>query len=193
MYLIQTVGDQTLLIRLREGDRDAFAKIYDVYFAPLYQHAYNRLRDTEAAKDVVQELFTVLWEKRELLDLKTNLSNYLFTSVRNRVLNALAHQQVVSEYMLSFSNNLDMAYASTDHRVRERQLMDVIEAEIKQLPPKMREVFELSRKDHLTYKRIAEQLNITEQSVRSHVKNALRILKVRLGVFICLYYILTNL
>lgn len=178
-----------MLTRLRESDKQAFAKVYEIYFAPLYQHAYNRLRDTEAAKDVVQELFAVLWEKREQLDLKTNLSHYLFTSVRNRVLNAIARQGVANEYILSLPHIVDLASASTDHRIRERQLVDLIEAEIKQLPPKMREVFELSRKEHLTYKRIAEQLDITEQSVRSHVKNALRILRMRLGVIIYLLFI----
>lgn len=168
---------------LRNGDHAAFTEIYDRFFGVLYMHALHRLRDTDEAKDIVQELFTSLWLKHETLSC-TNLSNYLYTAVRNRVLNNIAHHSVEARYMAALPSTVNTDSCLADHRLRERQLAAIIEEEINALPAKMREVFLLSRKEHLSYKEISDRLGITEQSVRSHVKNALRILKVRLGVVI---------
>jgi RNA polymerase sigma-70 factor (ECF subfamily) len=184
-------NEHELLTQIREGNRCAFSKIYDIYFTPLYCHAYNRLRDKDDAKDVVQELFTVLWLKRDTLEPNTNLSNYLYTSVRNRILNLIAHKQVESRYRLLLPTLVSVEACITDHRLRERQLAEIIEKETQALPPKMRRVFEMSRKDNMTYKEIGDQLEISEQSVRSHVKNALKILRAKLAVIIyviCIIY-----
>ncbi|PTS93303.1 RNA polymerase subunit sigma-70, partial [Pedobacter sp. HMWF019] len=72
---------------MKSGNQDAFSEIYDRYFGALYLHAFNRLRDKDEAKDLVQELFSYLWSKRSILEPKSNFSNYLYTWVRNRILN----------------------------------------------------------------------------------------------------------
>lgn len=174
--------DSELTERLHSGDDRAFAELYERFFGVLYKHALNRLRDEDQAKDVVQELFEDLWNKKASLLIQSNLSNYLYTAVRNKVLKVIAHQHVVAAYAAKQSVYLQSEEGLTDHRVRERQLAAIIEREVQSLPPKMKAVFELSRKHHYTYKEIAEQMDITEQSVRSHVKNALKILKIKFGL-----------
>ena len=174
---------------LKAGNQHAFAEIYERYFGVLYLHAFNRLGDKDEAKDLVQELFTYLWSKRNTLEPKTNFSNYLYTWVRNKVLNDIAHKTVEQKYRSVLAIEISAGEALTDHRVRERQLAAIIEQEVQSLPPKMREVFELSRKHNLTYKEIAGQLNLSEQSVRSHVKNALKILRAKLGLVLFLYFL----
>lgn len=179
--------DSDLTERLRLGDSAAFAEVYERFFVVLYKHALNRLRDEEQAKDIVQELFEDLWSKKASLFIQSNLSNYLYTAIRNKVLKVIAHQHVVSTYAAKQIAFLKPDEGLTDHRVRERQLAAIIEKEVQSLPPKMKAVFELSRKHNYSYKEIAEQLNITEQSVRSHIKNALKILKIK---FRLVYYML---
>lgn len=179
--------DSELTERLRLGESAAFAEVYERFFVVLYKHALNRLRDEEQAKDIVQELFEDLWSKKESLFIQSNLSNYLYTAIRNKVLKVIAHQHVVSAYAAKHAVFLKPDEGLTDHRVRERQLAAIIEKEVQSLPPKMKAVFELSRKHNYTHKEIAEQMDITEQSVRSHIKNALKILKVK---FRLIYYIL---
>jgi RNA polymerase sigma-70 factor (family 1) len=181
MQAVQSFTDGELLALLREGDSTAFSRIYNRYFSTLYLHAYNRLRSKEEAKDVVQELFVTLWLKHDTLAPKTNLSNYLYTSVRNRILNRISHLQVEERYRLLLPETINMEACVTDYSIREKQLAEIIEKEIQALPAKMRKVFEMSRKDSLTYKEIADQLSLSEQSVRSHVKGALKILKSKLG------------
>ncbi len=189
MSAYNSLSDMELLDLVKSDNEVAFAEIYDRYFGVLYLHAYHRLRDKDEAKDLVQELFVYLWSKRALLEPKTNFSNYLYTWVRNRVLNAIAHKHVEEKYRSALATQVDVAEAFTDHRVRERQLAAIIEREIHALPPKMREVFELSRKYNLSYKEIGDKLNLTEQSVRSHVKNALKILRIKLGIVLFIFFL----
>jgi len=179
-------NDFELVNLIKCGNKHAFAQIYERYFDVLYLHAYHRLRDKDEAKDLVQELFSHLWSHRETLTLTSNLSNYLYTSVRNRVLNILAHKYVEDKFLSSLQHTESKIEAITDHLARERQLAMIIEKEIQSLPPKMRHVFELSRKANLSYKEIAARLELSEQSVRSHVKGALRLLRTRLGLWVYL-------
>ncbi|NLR78432.1 RNA polymerase sigma-70 factor [Chitinophaga eiseniae] len=180
------MNDLELVNLIKSGNKRAFAQIYDRYFGVLYLHAYRQLRDKDEAKDLLQDLFSYLWSHRESLSPSSNFSHYLYMSVRNRVLNILAHKYVEDKFLLSLSHTGSRAEAVTDHRARERQLAVIIEQEIQLLPPKMREVFELSRKANLSHKEIAVRLGLSEQSVRSHVKGALRLLRSRLGLWVYL-------
>lgn len=189
MIIYNSLSDPELVILLKSDDSRAFAELYDRYFGLLYIHAFNRLRNKEEAKDIVQELFAFLWENHNTIEFKTNISNYLYTATRNRILNLISRKQVHERYKLALPEYV-LNTGFTDHLARERQLTTIIEKEIQALPPKMKAVFEMSRKYHMTYKEIAGQLDLSEQSVRSHVKNALKILRVKLGIVAYLAFIL---
>lgn len=188
--IYNNLSDLQLASLLREGDRVAYTEIYDRYVFVLLNHAYNKLRNREAAKDLVQEVFAALWAKREDVCINSNLSGFLYTSIRNVILNQFAHQNVQTKYIASMLQFDKQEQATTDHMVREKQLRELIDEEIAALSPKMREVFELSRKDHLTHKEIAEKLDISEQTVSKHVTNALKILRIKLGIFVYLLWII---
>jgi RNA polymerase sigma-70 factor (ECF subfamily) len=181
MHAYQSFTDQTLITLLRQGDRDAYTVIYDRYKNLLYNHAYKKLGDPEEVKDVLQELFTNLWNKRADIPVAMNLSGYLYAGVRNRVLNLLSHKEVENKYLTSIQRFTREEDYSTDLAIREKELAGLIQKEIDQLPPKMREVFLLSRKENLSHQEIAGQLSISEQTVAKQVTNALRILRLRLG------------
>lgn len=176
------LGDSDLQSLLMAGDRHAFTEIYNRYKGVLHQHALNMLKDRDEAKDVLQELFTSVWTNRESIQIQTNLSGYLYKGVRNKVLNLIAHKQVENKYISSLEDFIAKGEFLTDHRVRERQLAELIEKEIDALPPKMREVFRLSRFSNLSHREIAEELSLSEQTVRTQVRNALRLLRVKLGL-----------
>jgi RNA polymerase sigma-70 factor (family 1) len=188
MVPYNTLSDDELITFLKDSDRLAFAEIYERYKYILHAHALNKTRDREEAGDVVQEVFIYLWDKREAIQFNGKLSGYLYTSVRNAILNKVTHKLVQEKYYQSIKNFSDNSKIETDYRIRESQLIQLIENEIALLPAKMREVFELSRKQHLSHKEIAEKLDISEQTVSKQVSNALKILKVKLGTLfvICL-------
>jgi RNA polymerase sigma-70 factor (ECF subfamily) len=191
MRAYQSFTDQTLLTLLKQSDKDAYTVIYDRYKNLLYNHAYKKLGNPEEVKDVLQELFTNLWNKRADIPVAINLSAYLYAGIRNRVLNLLSHKEVENKYLSSIQRFTPQEDHSTDLAIREKELADLIQKEIDQLPPKMREVFLLSRKENLSHQEIAGQLCISEQTVSKQVTNALRILRLRLGsLFILLLLML---
>lgn len=186
------LSDAVLSSLLKEGDREAFTEIYERYKYILHAHALNKIRDREEARDVIQEVFIYLWDKREVIYINNNLSGYLYKAVRNAILNKITHKQVQGKYLDSMKSFSIKDNIETDYRIRERQLTDFIEGEIARLPSKMREIFELSRKAHLSHHEIAEKLNISDQTVSKQVTNALKILRVKLGIFIYFLFLINS-
>jgi RNA polymerase sigma-70 factor (family 1) len=172
---------------LKSGDRLAYEEIYHRYKFILHNHAWNKIRNKEEAQDALQEVFAKLWKQRETLDVSTNLAGYLYRSVRNHLLNQMAREDIQRRYIDSIKTFTEEQTVLTDHRVRETQLRELIEKEIAALPPRMREVFEMSRKQHLTHKEIATRLGTSEETVKKQVSGALKVLRVKLGI---LFYIL---
>lgn len=190
MVIYNAISDEDLVLLLNNGDRLAFTQIYERYKYLLYVHALRRLRNEAEAEDLIHDLFATIWNRHETLNLKGSLQGYLYTAVRNRIFKLMAHKNVESEYISSFHQAIEPTANITDYLVREAQMAAMIEKEIAALPPKMREVFELSRKQHLSHKEIAEQLNISEQTVSKQVTNALKILKTRLGLLFYLIFLI---
>ncbi|SFO52095.1 RNA polymerase sigma-70 factor, ECF subfamily [Chitinophaga sp. YR627] len=190
MNVYQQFTDQQLADLLKSGDQQAYIEIYNRYIFVLLNHTYNKTGNREEAKDIVHEVFAKLWANREQLQIMSSLAGFLYTSARNIVLNQITHKKIEEKYFNSIQQFLEQPQTITDHRVRENQLIALIEKEIAALPPKMREVFELSRKQHLSHKEIAEKLDISEQTVSKHVTNALKILRIKLGFFAYLLWII---
>ncbi|GEP95028.1 RNA polymerase sigma factor [Chitinophaga cymbidii] len=177
-----TYTDEVLVPLLQKGDKEAYAEIYNRYNGLLYIFAYNRLKDREEAKDIVHELFLRLWADHSRLAITGRLSVYLYTAVRNRIINLIAHQQVASRYIDSFLSYIGQAdHQSADYLARYNDLQTFIQREISNLQPRTREIFELSRQSSLTRREIAEKLGISEETVKSHMHTALKLLKARLG------------
>ncbi|SEL73930.1 RNA polymerase sigma factor [Parapedobacter koreensis] len=174
--------DEALVPLLQKGDKAAYTEIYNRYHGLLYIFAYKRLTDREEAKDIIHELFLKLWTDRDRLEITGHLSAYLYAAARNRIINSIAHQQVATRYIDSFLSYIEQVdHQSADHLVRNNDLQAFIQKEINSLQPRMREVFELSRNTNLSRKEIAEKLGISEETVKSHMHNALKLLKARLG------------
>ena len=182
MSAYSTIHDEVLFSLMKADEGDAFKEIYERYFDSLFLHAYRKLNSKEEARDVVQETFAVLWDKRDRIYLTGSLSGYLFAAVRNRILNIIAHRQVESLYVSSLQKFLEEGTCQTDYLVRSNQLNSLIEKEMAELPAKMKEIFALSRHDHLSHSEIAGHLNLSEQTVKKQVTNALKILKTKLSI-----------
>ncbi|RYU92164.1 RNA polymerase sigma-70 factor [Mucilaginibacter terrigena] len=190
LSVYQKYTDQELFDLLQSGDQVAYTTIYERYIFTLLNHAFNKTRNREEARDIVQEVFTRLWARRQQIQITTNLAGFLYTSVHHIIIDQFVHSKVKDKYFASILAFAAQSHEATDHRTRENQLAAIIEKEIAGLPPKMREIFELSRKHHLSHKEIAERLNIAEQTVSKQVSNALKILRFKLGIIAYLYFII---
>ncbi|MFC0514640.1 RNA polymerase sigma-70 factor [Mucilaginibacter angelicae] len=184
-------NDNLLFELLQDSDHLAYNEIFRRYFQLIFVHAYKKVRDEQLAKDVVQEVFAGLWFKRESMQIGSNLAGYLFTAVRNRIFDLFAHERVKGKYVESLGDFMDNCRGvPADYQVREREMAAYIEKQVAALPPKMRRIFELSRKDFLSHREIAEELGTSQANVSKQLSNALRILRAKLGMFISFFFML---
>jgi RNA polymerase sigma-70 factor (family 1) len=170
-------ADAELITSLKQGDHGAFTEIYDRNWGTLYVHALKLLHNEEESKDILQEIFINLWTRSDTLDIKSSISNYLFSAVRNKVLNIIRDKKTRTTYTDLFALYLDDHCNATVDNIDERELAEAIEVTIQLLPDKMKEVFELSRKSYLSNQEIADKLNISDKTVKKQVNNALKILR----------------
>jgi len=182
MSLYNKLPDDELVPLLRKGDEFAYTEIYHRYHAALYVHVFNKLRSREESRDIVHDLFSQLWQKRTDLAIQGSLASYLFAAARYRVFDLIDRSQVKNKYIDSIRKFAEEGSSETDYRIREQQLLTLIEKEIASLPPKMRQVFELSRKGGLSHRQIGAELNLSEKTVKKQVSNSLKILRSKLGV-----------
>ena len=166
---------------MKQDHRYAFNEIYERYWLKLYLSAFRRLRAKDDAKDLVQDLFFSLWMKRHSLAITNSLSSYLFTAVKYRVINHIESNVVRGAYLDSLKGNLVECDNSTDEAIIGRDLERFIDHGIDTLSPKMKEVFELSRRENLSVNEIADKLNLSEQTVKNQISKALKILRLHVG------------
>ena len=165
------------VLRLIEGDEDAFCQLYSCYKSRLLFFARKFLKSSDYAEDVLQDVFTNIWVGRRLINPDIPFSSYLFTIVKNRVLNQirdLEKQQVLREAILQDSADYDEV---TQHEILSEDLRGVLQKAFASMTPRQKEVFQLSREGQLSYKEIAEKLNISVNTVHEHVTAALHIIR----------------
>jgi RNA polymerase sigma-70 factor (family 1) len=173
--------DNELITLIKEGDKSAFSEVYRRYWPLLFRHARKLLKEEEECKDIVQDVFISLWLAVLEFNEKTVLSAYLYTSTRNKILNIFRRNKVANLHLESLGNFMEQGTNVTDHLVREHMLASQIEAEISNLPARMREVFELKRKQNLSYKEISEVMDISDLTVKTQMNKAITILKAKFG------------
>jgi len=184
MTAYKSHSDRELLHLLKKGDQYALQEIYKRYHGILYSHAYRRYPDKEEVRDIIQEVFLYLWNNRESLYISTNISAYLYTSVRNRILNVFRNKKVKETFLRSLQDFIDKGENVVEATLREKELIRLVEQEVANLPQQMRTIFEMSRNLEMTHQEIAAELDISPHTVRTQVRNALRVLRVKLGTYI---------
>lgn len=183
-------SDLDLSVLLRNRDSHAFKEVYERYNELLYIFAYRKLKDETEARDVVHDVFASLLEKGSELTLKTSLSAYLYKSVLNKILDLFRKQDTVRRYIDAGNHFIDVDSLETDYLIREKDILSLIEKEISSLPPRMREVYELRFREHLSNEQIGEKLGISPHTAATHIKLANKQLRNKLGVIIFLLYVI---
>ena len=172
--------DRELLARLRDGDERAFDAIFRAWYAPLVRMAEGMLRERAVAEEVAQDVMLELWRRRATLSPDGSPQAYLFQATRNRALNHLRHLRVEARGETNAAAELTMP-ASADRALAEGEIEGAVKEAIRTLPPRCREVFELSRLHGLKYAEIAETLGVSVKAVEAQMGKALRTLRERLA------------
>ncbi|WP_184549548.1 RNA polymerase sigma-70 factor [Mucilaginibacter sp. FT3.2] len=177
-------GDIQLIEQLKLGDDCALTAIYKKYWQQLYLSAYHVLKDKQACEDIIQELFIKLWHNRNSIEITVSLKAYLYAATRYEVYRQIRAGAATSDVFDTLVNLLQTPAGQNDIEYKELllQVGDVVGT----LPQKCREVYKLSREEHLSHKQIASRLNISTKTVENHLTKALRQLRTSLGTFFLL-------
>lgn len=169
--------DDELLILLQKGSERAFTTIYERYHKLLYVVAYKYLKNNDAAKDAVQQIFLKFWESRSLLSININLRNYLYTMLKNHLLNEIRNNYTALE------KNYELAQETIKYeneilaKLEEKELTEQLYRAVDGLPEQKKVVCLYKLRDSLSNQEIAEKMQISIPTVKTHYSQAIKLLR----------------
>jgi RNA polymerase sigma-70 factor (ECF subfamily) len=175
--------DRELLEAIRGNDEHAFGELFKRYWRKVYAMAYARVRSKEVTEEIVQELFTSLWDKRHSTVIR-DLEAYLFQAVKFKTLNYLESKIVREKYWEYYKKYVPLQENATDCAVAFDDLVDAIEDGMKELPEKSRKVFRLYRMEGWSVPEIATSLNLSEKAIQYHLTQSVKKLRMHLKNYI---------
>lgn len=173
-----TKSNTELVKLLKKGDMAAFDAIYNKYCHKLHGFVLRYLKQEEDSEEIVQEVFIKIWEARSKIDVYSSFESFLFTIAYNTSINLLRKRVIESksrEYLKSLQQ-IDNAVNVIDE-LHFKELNLKVQSLLKQLTPRQKEIYFLSREEGLTHKEIGQKLNISENTVKNHLVATLKYLK----------------
>ena len=186
------VFEQYLLNELKQGNENAFATLFKIWYKDLVLFAGSFISNKEKCEDIVQTLFLKLWENRCSLIINTSLKSYLLKSVRNYCIDYYKHESIKRTYeeLYNLKHFMSDDYESY---ILYSDLSDHLEKVLQELDPAVRETFEMSRFAGMKYKEIANQLNVSERCVEARISKATLILRTELKEFLPILLLIVKL
>lgn len=172
------ISDSILLNRLTKGDYAAFTLIYERYVAPMYTYAKKIGMDIEEIEDAIQDVFASLWIRRDKVQI-LELKAWLYTSLRKQMLHRLRKKKyhTTFENYVSFFTDEHQSTNSIIGTISYKELLTEINKQLDLLSPQKRNVFILSRFHHKSHKEIAQDLDISELTVKKQINTVLKVFR----------------
>jgi RNA polymerase sigma-70 factor, ECF subfamily len=174
------MSEKALILDLHKDDISSFEKIFSLYHKCIYSFCISLYQSPDDAKETVQKVFVALWEQRRQVDENKPLPAYLYSIARYMIYQDFRRKVYKKAAFDHFAFNFHETNNSTKDDVLFNELLLFIESNIEKLPDRQREIIKLSRYDGLTYRQIAEQLNISENTVDTQIRRALDFLRDKL-------------
>jgi RNA polymerase sigma-70 factor, ECF subfamily len=174
-----SLAENFLIESIKKGDQKSFEFLFKSYYSGLFRYAVSIVRNEATAEDLVMDIFVRIWETPAKLVISTSISGYLYQSVHNHCLNYITRKQrKYSELDADTIGNLQslMQPDTTADPLMEMNIVELsirIKQSIDHLPDECRKIFILSRTEELSHKEIADQLRISENTVKVQISRAL--------------------
>lgn len=187
MQTLTTEEEKILLQKIKQDDNAAFRQLFDAYYKYLTVTAYRYLHDGEKAKDMAQDAFVELWNRRETLTITSGVKAYLRQAVVNKCLNYIKREK-----RIDFSENAMLPESPTAPAATENLEYDdtrtLIQNAIDTLPERCRIIFCMSRFDEKSHKEIAAELDISTKTIENQITRALKTLRavMKILIIICM-------
>jgi len=179
-------NEPEILRLVSEGNELAFRKVFNHYSSSLYNYSFRITDDEELSEEIVMDAFLKVWCNRQSLNEIIHFNSYLYTLVKNNAFNAIkrrAHEAVIIN-KLSLSNS--EYHNTTEETVIYNEYQHILSQAVDQLPPQQRIVFSMSRDEGMKYEEIANHLNLSKNTVKSHLKKALSTLRLVVSNYLVL-------
>jgi len=174
MANISNLSDHQLIQLLKEDEAAAFTEIYNRYIENLAGFAGSKLHRLEDAHDILHDIFVKLWEDRHTLTITDSLKSYLYSATRYRIIDKIRRNVTREDFILINTGNTAHDNNSIEEIIEAKELQKEVERSIIRLPPRTQEIFQLSRNKHYSISKIAQKLNLSEQTVKNQLTTALK-------------------
>lgn len=175
-------SDEMFIVkRMIDGDKQAFKYFFEKYYTELCNFAYIYLRDKDLAEEVVQDIFVYFWENKSKIHIKSSVRSYLFGASKYRSMNVLREQKNLHLFHDTILDDGNMVVeTSTDYFEDVDAFKKILEEAIQQLPEKCKQIFLLGKREELSNKEIARQLNVSVKTIENQMTIALKKIRVYL-------------
>jgi RNA polymerase sigma-70 factor (ECF subfamily) len=164
--------------KIKEGDVKAFERIFRQYYTPLNLYAFSITGQKEAAEEIIQDTFYVLWKDRGKMQIHLSLHSYLYKTVKNHSLQYLEHLHVREQYCENMLKQTgSMAEPAPDELLEYKELENLLAQTLQKLPERCRQIFHMHRMKGIKYRDIAERLSISVKTVEAEMTKAYRTLR----------------
>jgi RNA polymerase sigma-70 factor (ECF subfamily) len=176
-------SNREFLLLIKEGDRVAFYNIYERYCKRLYGFVLRYIKQEADAEEIVQDVFIKVWESRNKIDVYSSFESFLFTVAYNATMSLFRKRVNEKKYLehLKSLQQFENAPDITDE-IHFDELNKKVQTLLNELTPRQKEIFQLSREEGLTHEEIAKRLNISVNTVKKHMVNALSFLKYHMDI-----------
>ena len=175
--MTKSIEEKKLIQSVIEGDEKAFEKLFYLYKDKLYTFCIKLTKSEDIAEEIVHDVFLKIWKNRSNINIDLSFNAYLFKITQNFALDFLEEITKETRAKKELLLSLDRSYNHIENYVLNEEYQALVEKAIDRLPPQKRIIFTLSRNDGLSYDEIAEKLNLSRNTVKNHIIEALKIIK----------------
>ncbi|SHF47408.1 RNA polymerase sigma-70 factor [Pedobacter caeni] len=185
------VSDKVLIEECSAGNIKAFNQLFERYFGLLYSFSLRYVKQGEIAEELVMDLMQNIWKKRTELNIKTEVKTYLFSAMKNVLFNHIRKKELVVVDLDILGDAFPASTSTADQNLAYKELEKIYQLKLAELSPQRMKIFKLSREADLTYLQIADQMNLSVNTVKSHMLFSLKFLRENIKesvyVIICLF------
>jgi RNA polymerase sigma-70 factor, ECF subfamily len=177
-----SVRNQELVRKIREGDQSAFEVLFQIYYSRLCVFSNSYVKSLDLARDVVQEVYIKIWDNKENFHITQSLKAYLYQAVRNQSLNFLQQKKQMERLESRLKKQQEISESSRTEELNTEELSQKVWRLVEELPERRRTIFILYRKHGLSYSEIAEVLGIARKTVENQMGKSLQFLREHLDL-----------
>ncbi|HEX8548242.1 MAG TPA: RNA polymerase sigma-70 factor [Cytophagaceae bacterium] len=185
--------EKDFLLGLREGDLKTYELFFKYFSSELYSFSLKFVKAKDVAEEVVHDVFIKIWQSRETIQIQSSLRSYLYTAVKNQSLDYIKKELKFAHSAIDNAANIE-GDSAQEHAMEYIELQNTLKISLDSLPERCRLIFNMSREDGLTYRQIAESLNISVKTVETQMGIALKKIRDYVGAhweqFVIIYFFL---